>query len=294
MPDRLAHATSGLDDAAIRAPSEELAALIAAREPYLLRLKQSANANGAVRFQCPAAGTSPSVTCPGFDRLPQRGPSRPATVDLTDARQRAAHPAAKPRVLPPQPDLKAAQLPKSAASTITVRKDDLGHLDKFRQDLVYLSSAWIGTYESIRANTEGINGRLKGHDLDLGDPKHRPAHGRVAQTILVALLVTVANDRFLTSGATFTSPKTSPSHSPTLRRLQPSPSTAHHPQARAGHYPPHKPQNPSPCRSAPLTVGFAMPNGRISPHHQRPDTTRAFPEADSAVPEPGRTRFGNP
>ncbi|MFF0870135.1 hypothetical protein ACFYUV_50875 [Nonomuraea sp. NPDC003560] len=94
--------------------------------------------------------------------------------------------------------MKAAQLPKLCSQhTITVRKDDLGHLDKFRQDLVYLSSAWIGTYKSIRANTEGINGRLKGHDLDLGDPKHRLAHGRVAQTILVALLVTVADDHFL-------------------------------------------------------------------------------------------------
>ncbi|TDD04269.1 hypothetical protein [Nonomuraea diastatica] len=45
--------------------------------------------------------------------------------------------------------------------------------------------------------TEGLNGRLKSHDLDLGDPKNRLAHGRVAQTILVALLVTVANDHFL-------------------------------------------------------------------------------------------------
>ncbi|MFK4039372.1 hypothetical protein ACI2LC_26545 [Nonomuraea wenchangensis] len=198
MPDRLAQATTGLDDAAIRAPSEELTALIAAREPYLLRLKQSANADGAVRYQCPAAGTSPSVTCPRFDRLHQRGPSRPAAVDLTDARQRAAHSAAKPRVLPPQPDLKASQLPKICSQhTITIRKDDLGHLDKFRQDLAYLSSAWIGTYKSVRANTEGINGRLKGHDLDLGDAKNRLAHGRVAQTILVALLVTVANDHFL-------------------------------------------------------------------------------------------------
>ncbi|WP_433367417.1 hypothetical protein [Streptosporangium sp. CA-115845] len=45
--------------------------------------------------------------------------------------------------------------------------------------------------------TEGLNGRLKGHDLDLGDPKNRLAHGRVAQTILIALLVAVANDHFL-------------------------------------------------------------------------------------------------
>ncbi|MGI5293056.1 hypothetical protein ACQEVF_58450 [Nonomuraea polychroma] len=198
MPDRLAQATTGLDDAAIRTPSEELTALISAREPYLLRLKQSPNTDGTVRFQCPAAGTSPSLACPRFDRLHQREPSRPTAVDLTDTRQRAAHPAAKPRVLPPQPDLKAGELPRICHQhTITVRKDDLGHLDKFRQDVAYLSPAWIGTYKSVRANTEGLNGRVKGHDLDLGDPKNRLAHGRVAQTILLALLVTVANDHFL-------------------------------------------------------------------------------------------------
>ncbi|MEV1242722.1 hypothetical protein [Nonomuraea sp. NPDC049750] len=198
IPGRLAQATTGLNDAAIRTPLEELTALIAAREPYLLRLKQSANADRAIRLQCPAAGTSPSVACPRFGQLHQRGPSRPAAVDLTDARQRAAHPAAKPRVLPPTPDHKTGELPRICHQhTITVRKDDLGHLDKFRQDLAYLSPAWIGTYKSARANTEGLNGRLKGHDLDLSDPKNRLAHGRVAQTILVALLVTVANDHFL-------------------------------------------------------------------------------------------------
>ncbi|MEU4235648.1 hypothetical protein AB0F17_66270 [Nonomuraea sp. NPDC026600] len=197
IPDRLAQAT-GLDDAAIRAPSEELTALISAREPYLLRLKQSPNTSGTVRFQCPAAGTSPSVTCPRFDRLHQRRPSRPTTVDLTDARQRAAHPAAKPRVLPPSPDHKPGELAKICRQqTVTISKGDLGHLDKFRQDLPYLSPAWIGTYKTVRANTEGINGRVKGHDLDLGDPKNRLAHGRVAQTILAALIVAVANDHFL-------------------------------------------------------------------------------------------------
>ncbi|SEG99273.1 hypothetical protein SAMN05444920_112327 [Nonomuraea solani] len=198
IPDRLAQATTGLDDAAIRDPSDELAALITAREPYLLRLKQSANAGTTDRFQRPAAGTSPSLTCPRFDRLHQHEPNRPAPVDLTDSRQRAAHPAAKPRVLPPVPDTKSSELPKICRQhSITLRKDDLGHLDKFRQDLAYLSPAWITTYKSARAMTEGLNGRLKGHDLDLGDPKNRLAHGRVAQTLLIALIVTVANDHFL-------------------------------------------------------------------------------------------------
>ncbi|RSN08361.1 hypothetical protein DMB42_20160 [Nonomuraea sp. WAC 01424] len=198
MPDRLAHATTGLDDDAIRAPSEELATAIAAREPYFLQLKQSPNASGAVRLQCPAAGTSPSVSCARFDRLHQREPGRPAAVDLSDARRRAAHPSAKPRVLTPFPDLPADQQPKICRQqSITLHPADLGHLDKFRQDLPYLSPTWKRTYGSARAQTEGLNGRLKGFALDLGEPKNRLAHGRVAQSILAALIVTVANDDFL-------------------------------------------------------------------------------------------------
>ncbi|MEU6789213.1 hypothetical protein ABZ912_59390 [Nonomuraea angiospora] len=76
-PGRLAQAANCLDAAAIRTPSQELTALIAARQPYLLRLKQSPNAGGAVRFQRSAAGTSPSLTSPRFDRFHQHGPSRP-------------------------------------------------------------------------------------------------------------------------------------------------------------------------------------------------------------------------
>ncbi|MEU7458217.1 hypothetical protein [Streptosporangium roseum] len=94
--------------------------------------------------------------------------------------------------------LERGELPKICRQqTVTVSKGDLGHLDKSRQDLPYLSPAWIGTYKTVRANTEGINGRVKGHDLDLGDPKNRLAHGRVAQTILAALIVAVANGHFL-------------------------------------------------------------------------------------------------
>ncbi len=43
----------------------------------------------------------------------------------------------------------------------------------------------------------GVERPLKDHDLDLSNPKNRLARARVAQTILVALLVTVANDHFL-------------------------------------------------------------------------------------------------
>ncbi|MFI6816142.1 hypothetical protein ACIBG7_27315 [Nonomuraea sp. NPDC050328] len=136
MPDRLARVTTTLDDVAVRTPSDELKALISAREPYLLRLKQGPNTDGTVRFQCPAAGTSPSLSCPRFDRLHHRAPSWPTAVDLSDTRQRAAHPAAKPRILPTSPDLKTRELPKICRQhTITLHKNDLGHLDKFRQDV---------------------------------------------------------------------------------------------------------------------------------------------------------------
>ncbi|GAA4534710.1 MULTISPECIES: hypothetical protein [Nonomuraea] len=146
----------------------------------------------------PGSRHLPVAHLPRFDHLYQRGPRRSTAVDPTDARQRAAHAAAKPRVLPSTPDHKTGDLPKIYhQQTITLHPGDLGHPDKFRQDLPYLSPSWRGTYSTARAMTEGLNGRLKGHDLDLSDPKNRLTHGRVAQTILVALLVAVANDHFL-------------------------------------------------------------------------------------------------
>lgn len=71
----------------------------------------------------------------------------------------------------------------------------VGHYEtaKFRQDIPYLTSAWTRSYKVIRSHNEGINGRLKSGDLDIGNPKHRPAPGRVAQTLLVAILVTAGN-----------------------------------------------------------------------------------------------------
>ncbi|MFE0135236.1 hypothetical protein ACFWY6_27240 [Streptomyces sp. NPDC059037] len=75
----------------------------------------------------------------------------------------------------------------------TIRPGDLGTMEKFRQDPPYLTDAWSSTFKVIRAQTEGINGILKGRKVDISEPKNRLAHGRVAQTLLVALMVTVAN-----------------------------------------------------------------------------------------------------
>lgn len=105
MPDALAHATAGLDDKAVRGidDSRELGDLISAREPYFLRLKESADERGAIRLQCPASGPSPAVSCPRFNQVHLVPAPRPTVVDLTNKRATAAHSAAKPTV----PTLKA-------------------------------------------------------------------------------------------------------------------------------------------------------------------------------------------
>ncbi|MEV4889910.1 hypothetical protein AB0K48_11035 [Nonomuraea sp. NPDC055795] len=103
IPQRLATATTGLDDAAARTPTEDLKALINAREPYFLRLKQSPTTAGAVRFQCPAAGTSPSHLPPLRPPPPTRTkPPRPGRPDRHPAPSRpphgqTPHPATGPR-----------------------------------------------------------------------------------------------------------------------------------------------------------------------------------------------------
>ncbi|MHA6762460.1 hypothetical protein [Streptacidiphilus sp. PAMC 29251] len=167
-PLRAATATTGLDDKQIREidTDEELKKRIAARDPFHLKHKQGPDQAGTIRLQCPAAGPSPSITCPRFNRL--RPPSRPApvVVDLTDRRAVAAHPAAKPaaqvtpdeRLRPPP----VKELPRICQqTTITVHPGDLGKLDKFRQDKPYLSDAWHNVFKPVRANNEGLASYVK-------------------------------------------------------------------------------------------------------------------------------------
>ncbi|MHC0432542.1 hypothetical protein ACX6XY_20535 [Streptomyces sp. O3] len=196
----MAHATAGLDDRAVRGidDSPELSDLIAAREPYFLRLKESADQRGAIRLQCPASGSSPAVSCPRFNQVHRVPAPRPAVVDLTNKRATAAHAAAKPTVpIPPGERLRPlpkGELPRICQKpTITVRPGALGKLDKFRQDRHYLHPTWQDAYRPERANIEGLNGRAKSHGIDISDPTKRLAHGRVAQTILLALMICSIN-----------------------------------------------------------------------------------------------------
>ncbi|MFI6690110.1 hypothetical protein [Streptomyces sp. NPDC050485] len=212
MPAALADATTGLNDRAVRAIDEDvgLREQIAAREPFFLRLKESADKRGAIRLQCPASGPSPTVTCARFNQVNRIPAPRPTVVDLTNPRATAAHAAAKPTIAIPQAERlqppPATELPRICQQhTITVHPGDLGKLDKFRQDRHYLHPAWQDAYRPERANIEGVNGRLKSHGINIADPTKRLAHGRVAQTILLALMVCSSNLQMLFTWAQATS-----------------------------------------------------------------------------------------
>lgn len=203
-PAPLIHATADADDDTVRFRSDALREKIEAREPHHLKLKQGPDARGAIRLQCPASGPSPSVNYTRRDRLRPRTPAPTAmpsrVIDLSLPLPRTLPAAARPtvhvpdaeRLAPPHADT----LPQvCCAGSITVPADAEAdwRLAKYRQDVHYLHTAWLNTYRPIRSHNEGANGRFKSGTLDIGNPKHRPAPGQVAQTLLLAVMLTVAN-----------------------------------------------------------------------------------------------------
>ncbi|MFE9659050.1 hypothetical protein [Streptomyces sp. NPDC005955] len=249
IPAALANATHRANDKAVRLRSDELNQAIAQREPYFLKLKQNADARGTIRLQCPAAGPSPSVNCPRRDRLRPHSPRTPgppqAVIKLGDTRTRASHPAARPTIQLPENEWLAPktkeELPSvCGASAISVPADAGGDLKtaKFRQDSRYLSSVWDRTYKPIRSHNEGINGRLKSAEMDIGSPKHRRAPGQVAQTLLIAIMISIGNLDILESwlfrstGEHLTDIDDEPGYGPL------SPACESQPRHNAGRHPP--------------------------------------------------------
>lgn len=187
---------------------EELLPEMLEADPYVLPLKQSADHRGLERRQCPAAGTSPRVTCPwaqerdasGAHRRRNHTPRRPVraqphTIDLTNRRARQAHPDARPAVRPPQRP--AHQRPAICQqSTITVPVDIM---PKLRQELPWGREAWQRAYRSLRSHVEGLNGRAKNVDTFLHSREKRQSRGRVAQTLLSAIQLMVENLRSIES-----------------------------------------------------------------------------------------------
>ncbi|WP_371598284.1 hypothetical protein [Streptomyces sp. NBC_00564] len=206
-PTALLHATVGADDDTVRVPGDGLREKIEAREPYHFKLKQGPDARGSVRVQCPGSGPCPSVNCARHDRLhpPVRTEMPARVIDLDAPQLRTTLAAARPtihisdaeRLAPPREEA----LPKACVGgSITVPADAEAadwRLAKYRQDVHYLHTSWLNAYKPIRSHNEGANGRLKSGTLDIGNPKHRPAPGQVAQALLLAVMLTVANLRIL-------------------------------------------------------------------------------------------------
>jgi hypothetical protein len=151
---------------------------------------------GAYRIQCPAAGPSPTVTCPWAeerDRTRGRAVANPrdVTIDLTNRRQVLSATAGLPRTQPS--DVPIDQRPGCCQrATSTVPPDSN---PKHRQKYLHGSTPWKQPYGAIRALNEGGNGTLKLIDTDIAESKLRLPRGRVAQTILIAIQLTIANLR---------------------------------------------------------------------------------------------------
>ncbi|MFI8280040.1 hypothetical protein ACIGBH_35080 [Streptomyces sp. NPDC085929] len=154
IPNVLAQATHGMDDKTFRQRLDELKPVVAERLPYFLKLKQNADARGTVRLQCPAAGPSPSVNCPRRERLRPAGPSTSG---------------------PPQTVVRLADRRSRAshpAARPTVQLPDGEWIDPPRKD--ELPAVCGASAISVPADAAG--------DLN-----------QVAQTLLVAIMVTVGN-----------------------------------------------------------------------------------------------------
>ena len=140
------------------ASDEEIAAgrgLILEAEKYRFQTKEARRPDASWRAQCPASGTSPTVTCPRLEARakPRRAASR--AVDLSNPRARTAHPAAKHRVQPQ--NTPPTQWPKCCTqNTITVLAEDNA---RYAQPLAHGTPQWETVYKSIgrrpRAATAG-------------------------------------------------------------------------------------------------------------------------------------------
>ncbi|MET8125874.1 hypothetical protein [Streptomyces sp. NPDC005231] len=69
-------------------------------------------------------------------------------------------------------------------------------LAKWRQKYALFTPLWQEAWSGLRSQNEGGNGNLKKSALDsIDNPQFRLPHGRVAQTLLNAVIIFVANLR---------------------------------------------------------------------------------------------------
>ncbi|MGW2940059.1 hypothetical protein ACWDA7_52480 [Streptomyces sp. NPDC001156] len=158
--------------------------LIQSRRNYQTKVKEYGPA-GDQRRQCPALGPHATVAC---YRRPQPRPSTVVDLDAPTVRTTAALPAIrKPkRDAGPYPDICTG---KSITVPGTV-------LVKRRQKYPLFTPLWQEAWSGLRSQNEGGNGNLKKSALDsIDNSQLRLPHGRVAQTLLNAVIIFVANLR---------------------------------------------------------------------------------------------------
>lgn len=91
------------------------------------------------------------------------------------------------------PDIPIDQRPGCCQRATTTVPPDSN--PKHRQKHLHGSTPWKQRYGAIRALNEGGNGTLKLIDTDIAERKNRLPRVRVAQRILIAIQLTVANLR---------------------------------------------------------------------------------------------------
>ncbi|WP_191892169.1 hypothetical protein [Streptomyces griseoaurantiacus] len=158
--------------------------LIQSRKDYQTKIKEYGPA-GDQRRQCPALGPHATVTC---YRRPQPRPSTVVDLDAPTVRTPAALPTIpRPkRDTPVYPDI-------CRGKSITVPGTVLA---KWRQKYALFTPLWQEAWSGLRSQNEGGDGNLKKSALDsIDNPQLRLPHGRVAQTLLNAVIIFVVNLR---------------------------------------------------------------------------------------------------
>lgn len=159
-------------------------------EPYTLTRKDTLDDRGTERYACPVT----KLNCPWAQEregrvAPKRKGPVPVAINLDVHRERAAHPAARPSVEPPE--LPLGERPKCCRqSSVTVQAHVM---PRMRQELPWQTPSWALAYQTLRAHIEGGNGRLKSVDSALHARERRQPRGRVAQALLSAITVMVHN-----------------------------------------------------------------------------------------------------
>lgn len=173
MPDGLKEATLEYQSGAI--DLETYRQRIQARVKYRLRAKEKPDHNGNVKMLCPAAGKSPTVTCP--------------LKELHSGAADIARPEIEEENLPEHPDRVCTK------TCVTIKRTD-GL--RYKQALEFGSEEWYAFHKHARNSIEGINSYLKDDGKEqIDSTKRRLVRGFAAAQFFLTILMVNFNIRTL-------------------------------------------------------------------------------------------------